>query len=387
MITGEPGSSFPDAPLPFERHPMQRPIAPNARVKWGSATRVLPNRPLTWNDVRRCLRPMSRAPKAHDVMIGRVVEMGRHTGLELDSGRKAKFFVGDLLGLVFGHRYATRQFLGEVPPLLNHYHILSQGGVCGRVVSAPPRFSDPTLIEPLGYFSTDAGQIANLRTFAKPPIADPPRIRTTLVVGSSMDAGKTTMAASVVHGLTAAGRTVHAGKLTGTACVKDLCFMSDAGAAKVLDFSQVGFASTSQESAAGIVSLCETIRTHLSQDDPDDLVLEIADGLNQRETRFVLDHFTQNGLVDHLFLAVHDALAAPTCIEFLHRTWGLEPAVVSGAATISPLSTDELRALCGEIPVRSALELASPDVARLIGCQRSSHGQRCPWPAHSAATA
>ncbi|HHK42694.1 MAG TPA: hypothetical protein ENJ50_09780, partial [Planctomycetaceae bacterium] len=113
---------------------MQRPIAPNARVKWGSATRVLPNRPLTWNDVRRCLRPMSRAPKAHDVMIGRVVEMGRHTGLELDSGRKAKFFVGDLLGLVFGHRYATRQFLGEVPPLLNHYHILSQGGVCGRVV-------------------------------------------------------------------------------------------------------------------------------------------------------------------------------------------------------------------------------------------------------------
>ncbi len=365
MITSD--RQYADVETRFElrRVPATRSIPAGLKVKWGSATRVLPARPSTWDAVKGALHPLTRAPRAHDVLIGRVAEMGRHTGLELDSGRKSRFYPGDVLGLVFGHRYATRQFLGDVPPLMSCYHILSQGGVCGRVLSAPPKFSDPTLIEPLGYWTARPGEIANLRDFAPEPLRDVPRTRTILVVGSSMDAGKSTTAASLVRGLTHAGRTVHAGKLTGTACVKDLNLMGDAGAVATLDFSQVGYASTSQESRESIELLCETIRSRLSAGRPDYLVLEIADGLTQRETRFVVDYFTRENLVDDICLAVHDALAAPTCIRLLEETWDLRPTVVSGVATISPLSTQELENMC-EYPCLCAHELAQPEIVERL---------------------
>ena len=65
-----------------------------------------------------------------------------------------------------------------------------------------------------------------------------------LVVGSSMDSGKTTAASSVVHGLSRSNALVCAAKLTGTASLKDRLIMEDAGAAEVLDFTDVGHAST-----------------------------------------------------------------------------------------------------------------------------------------------
>lgn len=374
MITGERQCAELESRFELQRVPAERLIPVGLKVKWGSATRVLPHRPVRWGDVRSRLLPLTRAPRAHDVLIARVVELNRHTGIELDSGRKSRFFPGDVLALVFGHRYATRQFLGDVPPLMRRYHILSQGGVCGRVLSAPSKFSEPTLVEPLGYWS-DQGRIANLRDYAPQPISDAPRVRTILVVGSSMDAGKSTTAASLVRGLTHAGRVVHAGKLTGTACVKDLNLMADAGAVQTLDFSQAGFASTSQESRESIEQLCETIRSRLSAGGPDYLVLEIADGLTQRETRYVLDYFTQKGLVDDVALAVHDALAAPTCIDFLQREWDLQPIFVSGVATLSPLSTGELEAVC-PFPCLSAGELQHPEVVQWLDGRAGSFFDR-----------
>ena len=50
-----------------------------------------------------------------------------------------------------------------------------------------------------------------------------------------MNAGKTTTASQLVHSLSTAGFRVAAGKLTGTACRKDLNSMDDAGAVAVLD--------------------------------------------------------------------------------------------------------------------------------------------------------
>ena len=344
---------------------------PGVPIKWGSATRVVPDRPGRWRDVEPRLISPSRPPQPHDVLVAQVVQIGRHTGLELDTGRKAKFFPGDILGLVFGHRYATRQFLGDVPPLMDYYHILSQGGVCGRVLSAPPKFSEPTLVRPLGYWSVEADRVANLRDFTLQPVPNEQRPHTILVVGSSMDAGKSTTAASLIRGLCQAGMTVHAGKITGTACVKDLLLMADCGAAQTLDFSQVGYASTSQESRESIEHLCRTMVTHLSAEEPDYLVLEVADGINQRETRFVLDVFTRRGWLDDLVLAVHDALAAPTCIHLLQEGWGWEPTLVSGVATISPLSSHELRALCN-VPCFSSNELAEGRALHLLDRNRAT---------------
>ncbi len=342
------------------------PPADNSLVHWGSLTASLPDRPARWGALRQRLVPVRRDPTAHDVLVARIAQIGRHSGIELDTGRKARFFVGDVIVGAFGNRYATKQFLGEVPKLQDTYDMLSQGGVIGRVLSAPAQFSEPTVLEPLGFLADADGVVINLRRFGlRPSPATARRVRTILMVGSSMDSGKTTMAASLIHGLAHAGCRVHAGKVTGTACVKDLNRMRDAGAARVVDFARVGFASTAGVAESELHDLAETLVSYLSLDDPDYLVLEIADGLIQRETRLLMDFFTARGLVDDVCLAVHDVMAAPAGLELLQTQWGVTPTVVSGAATASPLSTSELRSVT-EIPCLTAQELSIPSVKSMF---------------------
>ncbi len=346
--------------------PGASPLIARSPIKWGSATRVLGQRPLCWEQLQPNVMPMEQDPAAHDVMIARVKELGRHTRIELDSGRKAAFFVGDLLAVTFGRRYATGQFFGDIPGLQEEYHMLSQGGVCGRVLSAPNRFSAPTLLAPVGYLSDSAGRVVNLRDHGMVAIPGVSRAAIVVVVGSSMDSGKTTMAANLIHGLSVAGCRVNAAKLTGTACVKDLNKMADAGASATRDFTHVGFASTSQASVAELHELCDVLISNLTADAPDYLVLEIADGIVQRETQLLLDYLSQRGLIDHLCLAVHDVLAAPTCLDILHRKWGLKATAVSGAATASPLSTGELRSLAPATPCLTSEDLSQASVLELF---------------------
>ncbi len=341
------------------------PLRGESQIKWGSVTKILPDKPRTWREAVGQLLLCDRAPQAHDVLIGQVIEMGRHTGIELENGRKSNLYLGDLVALAFGNRYATNQYEGEVPGYQPTYHMLSQGGVCGRVVSAAYNMEEPTVIRPLGYLADDCQRVVNLRNYA--PQVGPAVARPTIIiaVGSSMDAGKTTMASSIIHGLVQSGNRVNAGKLTGTACVKDLLSMSDAGATQVMDFNHVGFASTFKSSHEELHAICDTMISSLSQSSPDYLVLEIADGIIQKETQSVISYLQECNLCDHFCLAVHDALAAPACVDILRRGWGIVPALLSGMVTISPLSTAEAAGLVS-MPCVTRDELASGDVERFF---------------------
>ena len=341
------------------------PLRAETPIKWGSVTKILPGKARTWRDVAGQLLSCNRAPEAHDVLIGQVMEMGRHRGIELDSGRKSSLYLGDLVALAFGNRYATNQYEGQVPGYQPTYHMLSQGGVCGRVVSAAYNMEAPTVIKPLGYLADEFQRVVNLRDYA--PHAPKATARPTIIVavGSSMDAGKTTMASSIIHGLVQAGNRVNAGKLTGTACVKDLLSMSDAGANQVMDFNHVGFASTFKSSLEELRAICDTMIATLSQGSPDFVVLEIADGIIQAETQMVISYLQASGLCDHFCLAVHDALAAPACVDILRSRWGIVPTLLSGMVTISPLSTAEAARLVS-MPCVTRDELASADVENLF---------------------
>ena len=218
----------------------------------------------------------------NDVIIAEVVELGRHTKIELPTKRAATLFVGDLVGVAYGYRYATRQFEGVIPPSNGPCHMLSVGGVCGEVVGMPFDMEPPTILRPLGYLRGADGKRVNLERLgivgSEPPFG---AAKVILVVGASMDSGKTTAAYSIVHGLTRAGAVVAAGKVTGTASAKDPLIMEDAGAVKILDFTDAGFVSTAQCSSAQL-SNSDAIGTHLLIR-TDYIVLEIADGIVQRD--------------------------------------------------------------------------------------------------------
>lgn len=333
----------------------------DAPIKWGSVTKILPSKPNTYRQLSNRLLSQDQAPSCHDVLIAQIVDMGRHTGIELEGGRKASLYLGDIVALAFGNRYATNQYEGYVPDHRPLYHMLSQGGVCGEVVSAAYSMGAPTIVRPLGYLADQDGGIANLRSYARTKRGSVQLPKIIVAVGSSMDAGKTTMASSIVHGLSNAGKVVHAGKLTGTACVKDLNAMFDAGASMVMDFNHMGFASTFRASDYELREICDGMTNALADGEPDFIVLEIADGVIQEETKTMLNYMKNMSMIDHLCLAVHDALAAPTCVEFLRTMWGITPTLVSGMVTISPLSSREASGLI-PYPVLSREELRSPTI-------------------------
>lgn len=347
---------------------IQRPVATlpslsarNSRVKWGGVTHRLPNRPETWFHLQDHLLPHDRDPRQNDVLAGRVVELGRHRAVELSTGRRAELHLGDILVGAFGNRYATCQYEGAVPARQDYYHMLSQGAVFGQVVSAASSMSDPTIIEPLGFLSLDRGEAANLQDYGLASI-DAPRVPTLLIVGASMDAGKTTTAAGVIHGLSLAGWRVHAGKLTGTGCANDINKMLDAGAERVLDFTHCGWCSTAQASDESLRSISDTLITQLSLGQPDILVLEIADGIVQRETGQLVRMLAAAKRVDGALLAIHDVLSASQGVRLVEEEFGVPLVGLSGMVTRSPLSVAELRSVTSQ-PVFDLCALSDPSIA------------------------
>lgn len=339
---------------------------PADRIKWAYVTRTVPPEALAgWER-------LPRDPRVGDVGIFRILRLGHHLRMEDRTGRTRHLFVGDLLACAFGNRYATDQYEGCVPPACDVLHLMSLGGLCGMVGSRNERMPEPTLLEFLGHALDAQGRPLSTRGFrlrrAEAP-ADAPRPVTILIVGASMNAGKTTTCAMTIRGLAQAGRRVAAAKLTGTGANKDLQFMRDAGAELALDFTDAGWPSTYRIPRRRLARIPELLRSHLLGVRPEFLVYEIADGIFQRESALLLASPEFRAQVDHVLFAATDALSAESGQHALarlgHRLLG-----VSGLVSASPLGKLEVEAGTG-LPCLSMRELAEGGIVRLLeGSQR-----------------
>jgi hypothetical protein len=97
------------------------------------------------------------------------------------------------------------------------------------------------------------------------------------------------------------------------------------------------------------------IRDALVADGADVVVLEIADGLLQAETAWLLGRLS--GLADAVVLAATDALSARAGLELL-RAAGLPVRLVSGLVSRSPLAAREVLSATG-LEVASTADLVS----------------------------
>lgn len=105
--------------------------------------------------------------------------------------------------------------------------------------------SDPTRLRVLGQVHDGDGRPLNTRSFGLPLRIDSANgtrsgVEVILVVGSSMNSGKTTIA----RALDRRGYRVAAAKVTGTASGKDGRFFEASGARPVVDFTSAGYPST-----------------------------------------------------------------------------------------------------------------------------------------------
>lgn len=297
-------------------------------------------------------------PRAGDLVLARVETIGQHPRIELHSGRRAKLNPGDEIVVAFGARYAPDQFLAEVPDTLDSCDLVAGGGVAGRVLDRHARVKTPTRIEPIGLLTDAEGAVLNLERFALPTLKTDRRATVVVVAGTSMNAGKTTSAAALIQGLVRAGLRVGAGKLTGTGSGGDVWSMVDAGAELVLDFTDLGHATTANIDSNALHAIADGILGQLNGAGVDIIVVEVADGLLQAETATLLSSPRFLANVDAVVFAAGESMGAVAGVEWLRRRH-VPVVAVAGLVSASPLARREVERSTG-IPVKTLQDLSDP---------------------------
>jgi hypothetical protein len=242
-------------------------------------------------------------------------------------------------------------------------HLLTAGGLVGWVASAHAGRSEPTELEVLDFLADQTGRPLSMDDFAMAaPVPARPELGTFVVVGSSMNAGKTTTAAALVQGWSRAGLRVGAGKVTGSGSGKDRWMYEDAGAAEIVDFLDFGMPSTFGYPPQRLRATMVGIRDALVGRGVSVVVLEIADGLLQDETQPLAAGLS--GFADGVVLAVADALSAVAGVGIMAEL-GAPVRAVSGLVSASPLASREAAAATG-LPVLSPAGLIAGGALDLL---------------------
>jgi hypothetical protein len=289
-------------------------------------------------------------PVAGDVGIFEVLSIGKHTQLQSDNKCNRYIYPGDHIMAAFGSRYATEQFEGYVPGQVEDtYHILGAGGTVGIIHSMHAKFNKvgPTTLKLVGYATDATGSIINTKKAKAAEMRPFSSImqsltRVVLSVGASMDSGKTTTAAHLIRGLKKAGMKVGFIKLTGTIYTKDRDLAEDNGADAVADFGQLGFPSTYMCGQQELLDLYESLLYKIGAHELEYVVVEIADGIYQRETEMLLGNSRFMAGIDAVVFSAGDSLAAIQGIAAL-KEQHIAPAALSGLFTASPLLVQEVK--------------------------------------------
>ncbi len=284
-------------------------------------------------------------PQSGDLVLARIEHLGHHRRLESPEGRRSQLYVGDEILLCYGARYASDQFEALVPDSLEPCHMVAAGGIAAKCLNRHDATKTPTRIRPLGLVADAAGHKLNLKRYAL-PAATPTgaslgkKPYCMAVVGTSMNAGKTTTIAGLVKGMSRNGFTVAVGKVTGTGAGGDRWAYVDAGAAEVLDFTDFGYASTYKVPRETLKALLPAMVQRLAQGQPDVIVLELADGLYFSETSELVESSVFADQVDDVVVAASDAMGADAGVRWLTDR-SITPVALAGRMTSSPLAVRE----------------------------------------------
>lgn len=308
-------------------------------------------------------------PRSGDLLLATVNELGHHSRLESPHGRRAQMYPGDEIIVAYGARYAPDQFEAVVPESVGPCDLVAGGGIAARVVARHASVKKATSITPIGVLTDVAGHPLNVRRFApeQPAQRGASVAQIVAVVGTSMNAGKTTAAASLIHGLVSGGLKVGACKITGTGSGGDIWSMRDAGAAVALDFTDVGYATTAGADLGELETSAHSLIDGVAAQGVDVVVVEIADGLLQRETAALLNSPRMAQRLDALMLAAADSMGAIMAATWL-RERGLPLRAVTGLLTSSPLAIKEAQQQLDVEVVHTRMLMNSTDATRI--CHR-----------------
>jgi hypothetical protein len=315
-----------------------------------------------------------KVPEPGDVVYGIVSRIGQHSSLENVSGRIHMIHHGTQGIFVFGNRYAPDYYEGLVPEKMCHeVDLIARSGIIGIVRTKSSLVKDPTRVRVLGYVCDQDGNVLNTRPYSliSPKRAEKktPRSRLILVCGTSMNSGKSMAAAACCWALTSQGYSVKASKVTGTASLKDILHMNDAGASVYTDFTHFGYPSTYLLPEEEVIKIFNSLDLKYANNPKNFWIVELADGIVQRETAMLLHSSDVTSRLHRLIFCAADAFGAIGGLRILKERFGLVPDAISGVCSSSPLHVRELSEF-SSVPVFNSAEPEAKGLADILIPQR-----------------
>lgn len=313
---------------------------------------------------------INKKPEVGDLIYGEIVYVGQHKTIESSAGRIHQINDNTKLVFTYGNRYAPDYYEGFVPEeSMEVADLLARSGMVGVVKCKNSNIGDPTKVKILGNVLDKNGNPVNTRDFrrfsVKNTVKSKPRSKMILCVGTSMNSGKSMAAAACCYSIAACNRIVRASKITGTASLKDILLMEDCGAERIADFTYLGYPSTYMLSKEELLDIFDTIDLKYANNKNNYWVVEIADGILQRETRMLLMSERVRSRIHKLVFCAQDAFGAISGLQILQDEIGLKADALSGVCSSSPLSIRELSAYTG-IPVFNSMNRKTEEIFGLI---------------------
>jgi len=282
---------------------------------------------------------LDASPQTGNLVLVRVKKLSsKYSSIEIANGEEVSLEPGKILVGVLGARRALMGFSGDVPEKLEPHmslFVLNRGGVIGKCTGFHRELEWPTEVEYLATLQNN-GQILNLEDFALPLIDKPlPETPLVLVAGTCMDAGKTSVCKQLLKRFAKKDFTVNAGKVAGVACLRDLVVMQEHGAGETLSFQDFGLPSTAQLDS--LVPVATSIIHHLSQSEPDFILLELGDGVlgGYRVSSLLADPHLMSRCVS-MILCANDLMGAWGLIQwFSQQKQQMPRMLISGRVTDS----------------------------------------------------
>lgn len=324
------------------------------------------------------LGPLLR-PKACDLVLVEVIELGYAFGdgqLEVQGkdGVTATqpLEVGAIFVGALGDREADDEWTAELPAGFDGKNpTMDLAAGCGLISAVQRNYvsQPPTRVRVLG--AVHSGGVPATTRPARMVRPDPdPSSTVILFVADKMNAGKSTAILACTRALAAAGHVVAVGKVTGTTRRRSMVSMVEAGARVAQSFCDFGYASTKNMAKDDLDRVLDCMVSGLSAEAAGGYVLlELADGFDQAETKAVLGQLAKHP-IDKVALCLsgigdpaHSKERFQAFCE-AHRP----PDYISGSITAQP---DHLRALqgvpsAGAIPTFDAMNANPRELGRLL---------------------
>ncbi len=335
-------------------------------AKWSWSSRDIPRAGMS------LCRSDASTPEVGDLALLTVEKIGYHDTIVSSDNRKLRIYPGDRIVGVFGNRYATDAYEGRACGTKD-LRLLTAGGMVGTLLSKHEDIEKPTALHFVGYLVDSEGEKINLKKLKFRKALPTGKLSNLIVVvGTGMNTGKTTVSRRLIRSLYECGLRVAACKLTGSVSNRDQDEMRSASATVTLDFSDYGFPSTYLASKEELIDLFNTLLSDVEKFSPDVIVMEIADGVLQRETRMLLEDPFFKEMVGGIVLAAESSLSGLFAVKILEEM-EYKVACVSGKMTSSPLYVREFQSSCkvpilpsGEdTPILGALDVLAENIPSL----------------------